>query len=45
MWVMGFALAGVEWAVKEADTPEFKQRMREQIAWANHLAIEPDYSI
>lgn len=24
MWVLGFALAGVSWAIKEADTPKFR---------------------
>lgn len=44
MWVLGFALRGVEWAIKRADTEEFKaivqawivenkrQDLREQIA-------------
>lgn len=29
MWVLGFALAGVPWAIKEAETPEFKARAAE----------------
>lgn len=27
MWVLGFALAGCEWAVVEADKPEFRELM------------------
>lgn len=26
MWVLGFALAGVKWAMDEAETPEFRAR-------------------
>lgn len=28
MWVLGFALAGCEWAVKEASKPEFLNMVR-----------------
>jgi hypothetical protein len=28
MWVLGFALAGVTWAVETASTPEFRERCR-----------------
>ena len=28
MWVLSFALAGVEWAIREADTPEFRKVVR-----------------
>ena len=28
MWVLGFALAGVSWAVETASTPEFRDRCR-----------------
>ncbi len=30
MWVLGFALDGVEWAIREADTSEFRATAR---AW------------
>ena len=29
MWVLAFALRGVEWAIEEADTPKFKEIIRE----------------
>lgn len=29
MWVLGFALAGVPWAVEAAESPGFKERCRE----------------
>lgn len=28
MYVLGFALRGCEWAVKEADTPAFREMVR-----------------
>ena len=28
VWVLGFALAGCEWALKEANTPEFLKMVR-----------------
>lgn len=28
MWVLAFALRGCEWAVEEASTPEFRERVR-----------------
>lgn len=28
MWVLGFALGGCQWAIEEADKPEFKARIR-----------------
>lgn len=31
MWVLAFALAGVQWAVDEASTPEFTERCREGV--------------
>ncbi len=27
MWVLGFALGGCEWAIREADTEEFRARV------------------
>ncbi len=29
MWVLGFALGGCEWAIKEAGTEEFRETARE----------------
>ena len=34
MWVMGFALAGCDWAIKEASTEEFRQLVRDDVAAA-----------
>ncbi len=28
VWVLGFALGGCEWAIREADTKEFKEIIR-----------------
>lgn len=39
MWVLGFALAGCDWAIKEADTEEFKQLIRDDIATAKRAEI------
>jgi hypothetical protein len=30
-WVLGFALAGCDWAIELADKPEFRQRIAEDI--------------
>lgn len=29
MWVLSFALAGCDWAIKECETEEFRERVRE----------------
>ena len=29
MWILGFALSGCEWAIKEVRTEEFKETVRE----------------
>ena len=29
MWIVGFALAGCDWAIKEANDPEFRNRIAE----------------
>jgi hypothetical protein len=29
MWVVGFALAGCEWAIAEASKPEFRETMKD----------------
>jgi hypothetical protein len=31
MWVLGFALGGCEWAIKEANTESFKKMVRERL--------------
>ena len=52
MWVLSFALAGVEWALKEVDTQEFKatvqswcvenkcQSLRRQVADCEQRLVE-----
>jgi phage gp16-like protein len=37
MWVLGFALGGCEWAIRKADTGEFKDTMRQ---WAREQKQE-----
>ncbi len=39
-WVLGFALAGCDWAIKKADTPEFRQRLREHLEQENKDKVE-----
>ena len=29
MWILGFALGGCDWAIRKADTPEFREGVRE----------------
>lgn len=31
IWVLGFALGGCKWAIKEADKPEFRQTIRDYL--------------
>lgn len=31
MWILGFALGGCEWAIKEADKPEFRAMVRRDL--------------
>jgi len=31
MWVLGFALGGCGWAIKEASTPEFLQAVKDDL--------------
>jgi hypothetical protein len=42
MWVLGFALAGCDWAVKEAETPEFKARAAEWMRDRKRLEAEQE---
>jgi hypothetical protein len=37
MWVLGFALAGVPWAVVESETLEFRKRVADDL-WAMRKA-------
>lgn len=30
-WIMAFAFAGCEWAIKEADKPEFRQVVKDSL--------------
>ncbi len=30
-WILGFALAGCEWAIREADTKEFREIIRKDL--------------
>ena len=39
MWVLGFALAGCDWAIKEADTEEFRQLILNDIAAAKRTDL------
>ena len=39
-WVLGFALAGCDWAIKKADTPEFRQQIREHLEQENKDKID-----
>lgn len=40
MWVLAFALGGCDWAIAEADTPEFKARMRADLEAQKQLQID-----
>lgn len=44
MWVMGFALAGCQWAIDEANTPEFRRRARQAIAEQRRKETEAEIS-
>lgn len=30
-WIIGFAFAGCEWAIKEADKPEFREMVKKSL--------------
>lgn len=40
MWVLGFALGGVEWALRESDTQEFRETVRAWTAKQKCLKLE-----
>ncbi len=42
MWILAFALRGVEWAIEEADKPEFRARIKE---YYHNEAIESKEAI
>lgn len=31
MWIMGFAIGGCEWAIRETEKPEFQQAVRDYL--------------
>jgi hypothetical protein len=39
VWVLAFALAGCEWAIKEASTEEFKEIMRRDLRETNNKQV------
>ena len=45
MWVLSFALSGCEWAIKEADTDQFRERIRlwhVEKSWRDTLEVITD---
>lgn len=40
MWVLAFALRGIPWAIEEASTPKFRERIREHLKQRNEKRIE-----
>jgi len=40
VWVLGFALAGCEWAIKKASTPEFLSMVRADLKKEQIEALE-----
>lgn len=39
MWVLGFALAGCDWAIKKASTEEFRQMVIDDIKASNRTDL------
>ena len=42
MWVVGFALAGCGWAIKEANDPEFRKRIAGYMLERNRIEGEQE---
>lgn len=43
-WVLGFALAGIAWAIAEAETPEFRECVAEWVRNAHKERVETEIS-
>lgn len=46
-WVLAFAVAGCEWAIKEADKPEFRERIKADLRQRRRERIQKaiDYKL